>query len=177
MANNLKYLDADQVIRSVYDIDTNRLRTDASVSTSIGEVEVVIDHTNDSIKIGDGTRLVDVTTNNELQVSDASALTELSTITGKLTGISTPVITTVAMPLANTQYSFTFPATTKKAFFQVEGNSKLQYSFTSGQTATNYISLHPGVGFEIEDLDLSGSLTLYFEASKAGDSLQVLYWT
>ena len=62
MANNLKQLDANQVLRSAYDPVTNRLRTDATVETTIGTVEVIIDHENDSIKLGDGTDLFTSTT-------------------------------------------------------------------------------------------------------------------
>ena len=50
MANRLKQLDADQVIRSVYDPDSNSLNVNASISMSIGVVEVIIDHKNDSIR-------------------------------------------------------------------------------------------------------------------------------
>lgn len=62
MANNLKQLDAAQVLRSAYDPNTNRLRTDASVSAVIGAVEVIVDHTNDSIRLGDGTSFLTSTT-------------------------------------------------------------------------------------------------------------------
>jgi hypothetical protein len=62
MANNLKHLDGNQVLRSVYDVDSNRLRTDAVINVDIGGVEVVIDQDTDSIRIGDGTDLVTATT-------------------------------------------------------------------------------------------------------------------
>jgi hypothetical protein len=63
MANNLKGLDSQQVIRSVYN------ETDNSLNVSVvtgggggGGVEVVISHTDDSIRIGDGGDLVTTTT-------------------------------------------------------------------------------------------------------------------
>lgn len=62
MANNLKGLDANQVIRSAYDEVNNRLLVDATVSGSIGQFEVVVDHTEDSIALGDGTDLITSTT-------------------------------------------------------------------------------------------------------------------
>lgn len=176
MANNLKHLDANQVLRSVYDVDNNRLRTDASLSASIGTIEVVIDHVNDSIKIGDGTNTVDVTTNNELKVSDAEALAELQDISAQLGGIATPTILNISIPTANIEQSTTFPASTKKIFFQLEGNAKLQYSFTAAQSGTNYITIPSGGAFEIEGLKLSSTLTLYFQASRNNQILQVLYW-
>ena len=64
MANNLSSLDANQVIRNVHDEDSNSLRV--SVVNDSGDpdmgVEVVISHTDDSIRLGDGTSLVTSTT-------------------------------------------------------------------------------------------------------------------
>jgi len=177
MANNLKHLDANQVIKSVYDVDNNRLRTDAVLSASIGSIEVVIDHANDSIKIGDGTNLVDVTASNELKVSDSNVQNELIDINTKLTGISTPTITNISIPLANTEQSYVLPIGTKKFFFQIEGTAKLQYSFTSGQSGTNYITVFGGAREQVDGLELSSALTLYFQASKANEKLQLMYWT
>lgn len=61
-------LDSNQVLKNVYDEPANRLRTDASVSVVLGTVEVIINHVNDSIKIGDGTDLALVTASGELNV-------------------------------------------------------------------------------------------------------------
>lgn len=64
MANNLKGLDADQVIRSVYDVDKNCLRvciTDPIDGGGSG-IEVAISHTEDSIRLGDGTSFITSTT-------------------------------------------------------------------------------------------------------------------
>lgn len=57
MANNLKGYDAFQVLRSVFDVDLNCLRVCIVDGTSSGGsgIEVVIDHTEDSIRLGDGT--------------------------------------------------------------------------------------------------------------------------
>src|SRR5690606_35163992 len=61
MANNLKGLDANQVIRSVYDASTNSLRTTGGGGGS-GPIEVIIDQSTDSIRLGDGTNLITGTT-------------------------------------------------------------------------------------------------------------------
>ena len=64
MANNLKNYDGFQVLRSVFDVDTNCLRV-CLVDGGAGEgsnVEVIIDHETDSIRLGDGTDLVTTTT-------------------------------------------------------------------------------------------------------------------
>lgn len=59
MANNLKPIDAPQVIRSVYDDTKNTLRVSIlDADTGGGTFEVIVDQANDSIKIGDGTNLI-----------------------------------------------------------------------------------------------------------------------
>lgn len=52
-------LDVNQVLKAVYDEPANRLRviTDATVNMS-GQMEVAISHTDDSIRLGNGTSLV-----------------------------------------------------------------------------------------------------------------------
>jgi hypothetical protein len=56
MANNLKGLDANQVLRSVYDVTKNTLRVSiVDGSSGGGSFEVVINHTDDSIRLGNGT--------------------------------------------------------------------------------------------------------------------------
>lgn len=64
------HLDADQVLQHAFDEDTQRLRVDSEATLVAGAFEVAIDHTTDSIKLGDGTTLVNVTLNNELKTSD-----------------------------------------------------------------------------------------------------------
>lgn len=57
MANNLKGYDANQVLRSVFDVDKNTLRVSIvdGGGGGGGSIEVIISHTNDSIRLGDGT--------------------------------------------------------------------------------------------------------------------------
>lgn len=56
MAVNLKGFDANQVLRSVFDVDKNTLRVSiVDGSSGGGSFEVVISHTDDSIRLGNGT--------------------------------------------------------------------------------------------------------------------------
>lgn len=48
----------------------------AGITVNAGDLSVSIDHANDSTKIGDGTRLVAVTVNNELRVKDVDLATQ-----------------------------------------------------------------------------------------------------
>jgi len=50
-------LDANQVLQSSFDDATGELRVNASLSVG-GGTEVIINHADDSIKIGDGTNLI-----------------------------------------------------------------------------------------------------------------------
>lgn len=64
MPNNLKKYDANQVLRSVFDVDRNTLRVsvvDGSTGDGSG-FEVIISHTDDSIRLGDGTNFITSTT-------------------------------------------------------------------------------------------------------------------
>jgi hypothetical protein len=83
VANDLKGLDAPQVLRSVYDDTKNTLRVsiiDGSTGGG-GGFEVIISHTDDSIRLGDGTNYftstslsgkvaLDVNTVNNVQLFD-----------------------------------------------------------------------------------------------------------
>lgn len=79
MPNLLKDLDANQVIRSVYEVDKNCLRVciDGTIDGPGGGIEVVIDHTNDSIRLGDGTNLTTATVSGSKVGLDVISLNEL----------------------------------------------------------------------------------------------------
>lgn len=85
MPNNLKGYDANQVLRSVFEVDKNCLRVCIiEGSSGGGSFEVVISHLNDSIRIGDGTNFftsttigpkvgLDVNVINEVNIEDLDA--------------------------------------------------------------------------------------------------------
>lgn len=55
-------LDFQQVIRNIYDEAANRIRTDAATVLDGGDLDVSILHTEDSIRLGDGTNFLTSTT-------------------------------------------------------------------------------------------------------------------
>jgi hypothetical protein len=63
-------LDFGQIIKRVYDSSAERLKVDAAVS---GATSVVITHTDDSIKIGDGTDLLAVNADGSINTVPASS--------------------------------------------------------------------------------------------------------
>lgn len=62
-------LDSAQVLQHAFDDETRTLRVNAEATVVAGALEVAIDHQTDSVKIGNGTRFVDIATDNSLKVS------------------------------------------------------------------------------------------------------------
>lgn len=90
--------------------------------------------------------------------------------------VTTPTIFNVTATLANTEYSQALPSDTKKLLLRCRGLSRIQFSFASGGTNTNYITIRPGTVYSVEGLSLSSS-TIYFETSLAGQVVEILTWT
>lgn len=58
-----------QIQKSVWNEESNRLRVDAEITATIGELTVDLDHTEDSVAIGDGTNIVNVSPEGALDVN------------------------------------------------------------------------------------------------------------
>lgn len=86
-------LDANQVIKRVYDEATERLRVDANVSATVGTAEVVISHVDDSIRLGDGVDLVTATTVGSDVGLDVNVIGGVVSGTFTPTGLSTDIKT------------------------------------------------------------------------------------
>lgn len=80
----VSHLDPPQIIKRAYDETLNRIRVDAEVTANIAGVqEVAITHVDDSIRLGDGVDLVDVTDINGKIGLDVNVLND--TLTGEFT--------------------------------------------------------------------------------------------
>lgn len=85
MANNLKGLDAPQVLRSVYDEDPNALRVNVINGTGgsgASELEVLIDHTEDSVRLGDGVKFITSTSSGAKTALDVNVINGLTPVVG-----------------------------------------------------------------------------------------------
>lgn len=89
---------------------------------------------------------------------------------------TTPVIANPTASVANTEYSYTFPDGTRKFRINARGNSKLQISYSSGTTNTQYITIYPGNSFEESELSTT-SFTIYYRSSKANEVVEILSWS
>lgn len=166
-------LDGHQVLQHSFDDANGRLRVDATLSPG-GTSEIIINHADDSIRIGDGTNLVTTTTvgsNTGLDVYITNS--SLPLVIG---GIETPTIQRIPILAANTEYSFNLSSVTKKVKFKADGKGKIKYTFTSGQSGINYYTVMKGAEELIDGLALTGSLTVYFQSDTAGEVLEVISW-
>jgi len=142
------------------------------IGTVNAELEVQLSHQDnvpdagdiaDSVQVGDGTEILEINPDGSINVS--------------FVGKKTPTIFSVAAASANTEYSLSIPSTTKKYRFRNRGNARVQYSFVSGASGTNYITVKPG-NIEIEEnLQLDSNLTIYFQTPKSGQEIEVLLWS
>lgn len=83
------------------------------------------------------------------------------------------IINVVAL-LANTEYSIPLPDNTKRFTIKLrETDAKLRVKFSSGGS---FLELKRGVSYTEENL-LTTSVTVYFETTKAGKTVELIYWT
>lgn len=101
-----------------------------------------------------------------------------SLISGSVTivGATTPKVYNVSCPLAGTEYSQALSAGTVRYTLRSRGGGKIQYSFTLGASGTTYITVMPGCSESEDGLSLTGK-TLYFQSSKASDTIEIKEWT
>jgi hypothetical protein len=89
--------------------------------------------------------------------------------------LTTPNIANVAANAKNTEYSYTFPVSTKKYRIAARGSAKLKLAFNSGESATNFVTIHPGNSYE--ESGLNASVTVYFQSSKDSEVIEILSWS
>jgi hypothetical protein len=87
------------------------------------------------------------------------------------TGVtSRPVIT-----LADTEQTLSLPIGTKAFMLKNVGNVSVRYAYTSGGTASAYVTLAPHASKWIDKLDATARF-IYVRSSVAGHQLELEYW-
>ena len=88
-----------------------------------------------------------------------------------------PTIANVAVLLANTEYSYTFPTGTKSFMLRDrDSDSKLRIALTLGDTATNYFTNYPGNIYVKDNTNTTSGFTVYFRSNKANRVMEILSW-
>lgn len=108
-----------------------------------------------------------------------TAVRVIGNLTATIAGLTvkTPFTQNVAMPIAGNEYSVTVPINTKRFVLKCRGISKLQYAFISGTTNTVFSTLSPGAEWREENMVLTAALTIYFQATKPNEVLELVSWT
>jgi len=110
------------------------------------------------------------------RVNDQIAHDKLDTIASGL-GVSntTPTILNISIPNADTEVSQILPANTKRFIMRSRNKSTIKFSFTSTESGTKFITIPPGATYE--DENFYTNLTVYFQSSKMGDTLELIAYS
>jgi len=83
----------------------------------------------------------------------------------------------VAVVLANTEYSYTFPVGTKTFLLRDrDSDSKLRIAYASGGTGTNWFTNYPGNIYPANNLNTLTGFTIYFRSNKANRVIEIESW-
>jgi hypothetical protein len=87
-----------------------------------------------------------------------------------------PTITNVTLGVAGTETAIALPADTVEYKVRARGTSRLQVSYTAGQSDTTYWTVPMG-GCYFEERLAAGSRTLYLQATKDNEVIEIVSWT
>lgn len=172
-------LGGDNILRQVYDPPTESLKVTGVSFDFPGGIEVIIDHTNDSIRLGDGTNLITATTNASKVGLDVNLIGSSSTIPVSLAenGIGgVPSVDNVIAVISGTEYFYDIPIGATKLTIRSREKAKLQIAFQVGQTNTTFLTIPRGSSYTIDYIQTSVSQRLYFQSNINNDVLEILYW-
>lgn len=88
--------------------------------------------------------------------------------------ISAYVVDLLLMPLANTEYIYTFPVGTKTFGFRNSTGGVVRLKHVSGGPFFTFDSFVPHF---VNDLKSSAVVTIYVESPKAAQTLEIIYWS
>lgn len=173
-AANVKFSTPQEIVISHTD-DSIRLGDGTSLITAttigpdvgldvnvINDLNLSVSHVDDSIKIGDGTDFLEVNSDGSINVV-ANAGT-------------TPTIYNVSVPTANTEVSQALPANTKKFTLRNRTNAECKVAFVATESGTNYVTIKRGAVLSEDNLNLA-AITLYFQCTAAGQTVEILAWS
>lgn len=78
--------------------------------------------------------------------------------------------------IAGDEFSQLLPVGTKQIMIRCRGIAKIQFTYTSGETGTKFITIPKGASYCASNIDLALS-TLYMEVNKASQVIEVEVWS
>lgn len=111
------------------------------------------------------------------RVTDVTSQQKLDAIITALGGSSdtTATIFNVSATIAGTEYNQALPANCKSFVIKARNRSTVRLAFSNGDTNTVYLTLKPGVSYE--DKNFYSNQTLYFQADKPNEIIEILAYT
>lgn len=89
-----------------------------------------------------------------------------------------PQIINLALGLAGTEGSALIPSGAIQYLVKPRNTTKLQFSYVSGQSGTNFLTIKKGAFYSEENLKLSADTTIYIQAPDDDNAtVEILYWT
>lgn len=108
----------------------------------------------------------------ELVISGGNVNVDFDQVAG-----SDPTIVNLTTAVAGTETSFALPQNVNRFMVRARNSARLQFSFTNGQSATNFITIPRGTNYTDEGLKLNSSQTVYIQApNKNNVDIEVIYW-
>lgn len=113
----------------------------------------------------------------EIVTADDLTHSKLDAVISALGGSvnTTATIFNVPAAVAGTEYSQALPANTKSFIIRSRNKSSLQLAYTSGASGTTYLTIPPGASYE--DSNLYTAQTIYFQASKSAETIEIIAYT
>lgn len=90
--------------------------------------------------------------------------------------VVSPTITNLSLATANTEVDHTLQTNLKQITIRNRDNGRLQFSFTDGQSGSNYITIPAGATFSIDGINYSAG-TLSIQSNKASQTVEILEWS
>lgn len=99
-------------------------------------------------------------------------------VTGSLTVAKKETLTiyNVTATTAGTEYSQALSSGTVAFTLRARSNARIQWTFESTQSGTNFLTIPAGASYTIEGNDLVGK-TLYFQTNVSGTIVEIEEWT
>lgn len=88
----------------------------------------------------------------------------------------TPIISTLTMTTASTEYSFDLPAAVTRFTVQPRLEVDVQMAVVSGSSGSDYFNIPSGTTLEETEILTDDTLSLYFQSNTASQILNIFYW-
>lgn len=90
--------------------------------------------------------------------------------------VTNPTIVNVPLALANTEYSYTLPISSKRFLIRLREIGTLKLAYAVGTSGTTFLTIPGGVAYSEDAIADSANVTLYFQSSIAGSTAEIVSW-